>query len=195
MQRRTVFVTLGLAVSAAGLLGASVLLRPGAAKSALAIGGPFHLASARGGDVDSKDLAGKPYAIFFGYTHCPEVCPTTLYEMSQLLVKLGDAGRDFRVFFITVDPERDTAAGMADYISNFDPRIEALVPTLEQLPQLASDFRVYYAKQPTSDGGYSMDHTASTFLFDRKGEFAGTLAFGEAAEMREAKVRRLVEGR
>jgi protein SCO1/2 len=158
------------------------------------IGGPFVLASAKGGTVDSATLAGKPYAVFFGFTHCPEVCPTTLYDMSTSLTALGDAAKDFRVFFITVDPERDTLAAMKDYVSNFDPRIEALVPTEDQLKQLAADFRVYYAKVPTSDGGYTMDHTATIFLFGRDGRFAGTLSYDEAAEMKQAKLRKLLGG-
>jgi protein SCO1/2 len=158
------------------------------------IGGAFTLASARGGAVDSDSLRGNPYAIFFGFTHCPEVCPTALYEMSALLAKLGDDATDFRVFFVTVDPERDTVEVMKDYIANFDPRIEALVPSLEQLPKLAADFRVHYAKVPTSGGGYTMDHTASIFLIDGDGRFAGTIAYGEAADMREAKLRKLLGG-
>jgi protein SCO1/2 len=81
---------------------------------------------------------------------------------------------------------------MADYIANFDPRMEALVPTAEQLQQLAADFRVFYQKVPTSDGGYTMDHTATVYLMDAEGSFAGTIAFGEAAETREAKLRRLL---
>jgi len=137
-------------------------------------------------------LGGKRYAVFFGYTHCPEVCPTTLYEMSNALTKLGGAAKDFRVFFITVDPERDTVDKMAEYIANFDPRMEALVPTPEQLPKLASDFRVYYAKVPTSDGGYVMDHTATVFLINAEGQLGGTISFGEAAEMREAKLKKLL---
>jgi protein SCO1/2 len=159
------------------------------------IGGPFTLASARGGVVDSASLKGKPHAIFFGFTHCPEVCPTALYEMSTLLEKLGEEAADFRVFFITVDPERDTPEMMRDYIANFDPRIEALVPSLDQLPKLAADFRVHYAKVPTSGGGYTMDHTASVFLMDANGQFAGTIAYDEAADMREAKLRKLLAGR
>ena len=158
------------------------------------IGGPFVLASARGGTVDSRGLAGRPYAVFFGFTHCPEVCPTTLYDMSNSLAGLGDAAKDFRVFFITVDPERDTLGAMKDYVSNFDPRIEALVPTGDQLKQLASEFRVYYAKVPTSDGSYTMDHTASVFLFGRDGRFAGTLAYDEAAGTKQAKLKRLLGG-
>jgi protein SCO1/2 len=158
------------------------------------IGGPFTLAAARGGVVDAAALRGKPYAIFFGFTHCPEVCPTTLYEMSALLEKLGDDAKDFRVFFVTVDPERDTAEIMKDYIANFDPRIEALIPTPEQLRTITSDFRVHFAKVPTSGGNYTMDHTASIFLMDADGQFAGTFAYGESADIREAKLRKLLAG-
>lgn len=156
------------------------------------IGGPFQLASSKGGVVDSNDLKGKPYAIFFGFTHCPEVCPTTLYEMSAVMTKLGDKARDFRIFFVTVDPERDTLEAMRDYIANFDPRMEALVPTADQLQQIARDFRIYYAKVPTSDGSYTMDHTATVFLMSGEGRLASTIAFGENQEAREAKLRKLL---
>lgn len=184
-------------VAAVLLLGASAWLAPDLlhvtrSSSVFDIGGPFVLASAKGGTVDSATLAGKPYAVFFGFTHCPEVCPTTLYDMSTSLTSLGDAAKDFRVFFITVDPARDTLAAMKDYVSNFDPRIEALVPTEDQLKQLASEFRVYYAKVPTSDGGYTMDHTATIFLFGRDGRLAGTLNYDEAAEMKQAKLGKLI---
>jgi len=182
-----------LALGAAGWLGVE-LLRGQQQSAMFQVGGPFVLASSAGGTVNSATLAGKPYAVFFGFTHCPEVCPTTLYEMSSNLAALGEAAKDFRVFFITVDPARDTVAAMKDYVANFDPRIEALVPTDDQLKQLASDFRVYYAKVPTSDGGYTMDHTATIFLFGRDGRFAGTIGYGEAAEMRQAKLARLLKG-
>lgn len=158
------------------------------------IGGPFRLASSKGGFVDSKELTGKPYGIFFGYTHCPEVCPTTLYDMSQALAALGDAAKDFRLFFVTVDPERDTAPMLKDYLANFDPRIEALVPTVEELPVFARSYRVFYQKVPESGGGYSMDHTATLFLIGRDGELASTISFGEAQEARVAKLRRLLTG-
>jgi protein SCO1 len=163
--------------------------------SVFELGMPFILASSKGGEVDSRTLTGKPYAMFFGFTHCPEVCPTALYEMSTLIEKLGEDAKSFRVFFITVDPERDTVEMMKDYMANFDPRIEGLVPSLEQLPKLAADFRVYYAKVPTSDGGYTMDHTASIFLMDAEGRFAVTLAYGEEVTMREAKLRKLLAAR
>jgi protein SCO1/2 len=156
------------------------------------IGGPFELASSKGGTVASSDLRGKPYAMFFGFTHCPEVCPTTLYEMSTALGKLGNGAKDFRVFFVSVDPERDTVDNMRGYMASFDPRMEALVPTMEQLTEIARDFRVYYARVPTSDGSYTMDHTATVYLMDGEGQLAGTISFGEKPEMREAKLRKLI---
>jgi protein SCO1/2 len=156
------------------------------------IGGEFRLASSKGGVVDSRDLKGKPYAMFFGFTHCPEVCPTTLYEMSTALAGLGDTAADFRVFFVTVDPERDTVEKMRDYIANFDPRMEALVPTPDELQKIAKDFRVYFAKVPTSDGSYTMDHTATVYLMNAEGRLASTIAYGEKAETREAKLRKLL---
>lgn len=192
MKRRAIIAALGVAVVAA-TSAALLLFRKGdGGPSVSEIGGPFRLASSRGGFVDSRDLAGKPYAVFFGFTHCPEVCPTTLYEMSQSLEKLGPLADGFRVFFVTVDPERDTVSAMADYIGNFDPRIEALVPTPDELQTLARDFRVFHEKVPTSDGGYTMNHTALVYLFDAQGQFAGTLAFEEAGEMKERKLRKLL---
>jgi protein SCO1/2 len=160
--------------------------------AAAEIGEPFHLASSNGGFVDSKDLLGKPYGIFFGYTHCPEICPTTLYEMSKTITDLGEQAKDFRLFFVTVDPQRDTVPVLKDYLSNFDPRIEALVPTLDELPQIAKAFRVFYQKVPETDGGYSMNHTATLFLFGRGGRFVSTIAWGESPDMRLAKLKRLV---
>jgi protein SCO1/2 len=182
----------GLAAALAAVLAYSYYMaNTRALMPTLQIGGDFKLASSKGGFVDTKDLKGKPYAMFFGFTHCPEVCPTTLMDMSAALGKLGDQAKDFRVFFVTVDPERDTVEAMRDYIANFDPRMESLVPTLDQLPQLARDFRVYYAKVPTSDGSYTMDHTATVYLFDAEGLFAGTIAFGENPDTRLAKLRKL----
>lgn len=159
---------------------------------AVKIGGDFQLASSKGGILDSKTLRGKPYAVFFGFTNCPEVCPTTLYDMSSALTRLGDQAGDFRVLFISVDPERDTIERMRDYIANFDPRMEALVPTEEQLRQVAKDFRVYFRKVPTSDGSYTMDHTATVYLMDRDGQLASTIAYEEDPQNRDLKLRKLL---
>ena len=160
--------------------------------TAVEIGGPFKLASSNGGFVDSKDLAGKPYGVFFGFTHCPEVCPTTLYEMSGALAELDEEARDFRLFFITVDPERDTAAMLKDYLSNFDPRIEALVPTIEELPAITRSFRAIYQKVPTSDGSYTMDHTALSYLFDPQGRVRVALRHEQTVDDYTADVQALL---
>jgi len=158
------------------------------------IGGPFRLASSSGGFVDSRDLLGKPYGVFFGFTHCPEVCPTTLYEMTRTLEAVGDEAREFRLFFITVDPERDTAPMLKDYLSNFDPRMEALIPTPEELARIARDFRAIYEKVPASDGEYTMNHTATVFLIDGKGKLANTIFYIEPPESRIAKIKKLIAG-
>jgi protein SCO1/2 len=113
--------------------------------------------------------------------------------MQAAFAALGDVGKDLRMFFVSVDPERDTAQYLADYLTNFDPRIEGLVPTVAELPGIAKAFRVFYQKVPTSDGSYTMDHTATVFLFDRAGKFAGTIAFDEDPKLRVAKLKRLVE--
>jgi protein SCO1 len=165
----------------------------GDATSAIQFGAPFKLAAAReGGTLDSKDLVGKPYGLFFGYTHCPEVCPTTITDMSAALAELGDKAKDFRLFFISIDPERDTAPVMNDYLSNFDKRIEALIPTPEQLPGLARDFHVFYEKIPSEDGNYTMNHTALVFLFNAKGNFASTIAYDDNKTNRVAKLEKLL---
>lgn len=163
--------------------------RPGAATE---IGAPFVLASTKGGAVDQRSLTGKPYAVFFGYTHCPEVCPATLFEISDAMARLGGLAAEFRVFFITVDPERDSIESMRAYLASFDPRIEGLVPTPDQLQELASGFRAFYAKVPSGGGDYSMDHTASVYLFGADGRLSDIIAFGESAAVRREKIARLL---
>ena len=114
--------------------------------------------------------------------------------MSASLKELGDSAKDFRLLFITVDPERDTLPIVKDYLSNFDPRIEGLVPTVEQLPKLARDFHIYYKKEPTSDGSYTMDHTATLFLMDGAGHLKSTISFDENRATRTTKLKNLVAG-
>ncbi|MFT3986263.1 SCO family protein [Aestuariivirga sp.] len=160
----------------------------------VSIGGPFRLASAKGGVVDSDGLKGKPYGVFFGYTHCPDVCPTTLYDMSNALDTLGDEAKDFRLFFITVDPERDTAQVMKDYVSNFDPRIDGLIPTKDELTRILQAFHAVFEKVPDGQGGYTMNHTATVYLMGRDGTLQSTLTFGENPDTRIAKLKRLLAG-
>ncbi len=156
------------------------------------IGGPFQLAAHDGSVVSSTSVAGKPYALFFGFTHCPDVCPTSMMEMTNDLVALGDAAKAFRVFFVTVDPARDTVTLLKDYLGSFDPRIIGLVPKDEaELAAMAKMFRAIYRRVDTPSG-YTMDHTASIYLMDGKGQFFGTLDSKETPAIRQAKLRRLL---
>lgn len=157
------------------------------------IGGPFKLAATTGGTLDSTGLKGEPFAVFFGFTHCPEVCPTTLYEMSSTLGKLGEDAKNLKVFFVTVDPERDTLDFMKSYLTSFDPRIIGLRPSADELAEIAKTYRVFYERVPTSDGSYTMNHTALVYLMDREGRFFGTLDYEEKPEMRLTKLKRLLK--
>lgn len=163
---------------------------PGAAR----LGGDFTLTRTNGEPFSSDELKGHPYLIFFGFTHCPDICPTTLLEVSKHLDALGEAARDLKVLFISVDPERDTPELLAQYMSSFDPRITALTGTPEQIAKVAKLYRAFYEKVPEEGGGYSVNHTASVFLFDGEGRLRSTLSWQEDAATREAKIRRLIGG-
>lgn len=159
------------------------------------IGGPFRLADHDGQIVTDASLRGKPYALFFGFTHCPDVCPTSMLEITNDLNALGNAAKDFRVYFVTVDPTRDTAALLKEYTGSFDSRIIGLVPKDEaELANMARLFRAIYRKVDTPSG-YTMDHTASIYLMDAQGQFFGTLDSKEAPGVRQAKLKRLLERR
>ena len=161
--------------------------------STLAIGGPFTLVDVHGAAVTQRDFRGKPSAIFFGYTHCPDVCPTTLLDLTELMKALGADADKLHVAFVTVDPERDTPARLADYLSSFDPRIRGLTGTEAQIAAVAKAYHVYYARVPDGHGGYAMDHSASVFLMNADGGFAGAMSFEEDAKTSLAKLERLVK--
>ncbi|MBR0829126.1 SCO family protein [Bradyrhizobium manausense] len=136
-----------------------------------AIGGPFQLTDQNGKTVTEKDLKGKPTLIFFGYTHCPDVCPTSLFEISEVMRALGkDAGR-VNAVFMSVDPERDTPAVMKDYLSSFDPHLAGLSGDPAEVEKVIKSYRVYAKKIPGKEGDYTMDHTALIYLMDREGRF------------------------
>lgn len=156
------------------------------------IGGPFRLADHDGQVVSDASLRGKPFALFFGFTHCPDVCPTSMLEITNDLNALGEATKDFRVYFVTVDPARDTAALLKEYTGSFDNRIIGLVPKDEaELAGIARLYRAIYRKVETPSG-YTMDHTASIYLMDAKGAFFGTLDSKETPAVRQAKLKRLL---
>ena len=136
-----------------------------------AIGGPFQLVDQSGAAVTEKTLQGKPSLIFFGFTHCPDVCPTSLFEMSEILRAMGKDADRVNAYFISVDPERDNAAALKDYLSSFDPHLKGLTGDPEAVAKVLSAYRVYAKKVPLKDGDYTMDHTALTYLMDRDGKF------------------------
>src|SRR3979409_2044280 len=136
-----------------------------------AIGGPFQLTDQAGRTVTEKNLLGRPTLIFFGFTHCPDVCPTSLFEISEVLRAMGKGADRVNAFFISVDPERDTDAAMKDYLSSFDPHLKGLTGDPKAVAKVLSAYRVYAKKVPLKDGDYTMDHTALIYLMDRDGRF------------------------
>jgi protein SCO1 len=136
-----------------------------------AIGGPFQLTDQTGQTVTEKSMQGRPSLIFFGFTHCPDVCPTTLFEISEVLKAMGKDAEGVNAYYISVDPERDTQAAMKEYLSSFDPRLKGLTGNAEEIAKVLSEYRVYAKKVPLKDGDYTMDHTALVYLMDRDGKF------------------------
>jgi protein SCO1/2 len=161
--------------------------------SKVPIGGPFRLTSHEGKPFTDQDLKGQPFVVFFGFTHCPEVCPTTLYDLTQDLGALGADADRLRVAFITVDPARDTQELMKTYLSSFDPRIVGLTGTEEEIAAAAKAYKIYYRKVPTEGSDYTMDHSATLFLMDSKGEFYGTSNFQESEDVRRSKLKQLIK--
>ncbi|ASP36341.1 MULTISPECIES: SCO family protein [Stappiaceae] len=157
-----------------------------------AIGGPFELVSGSGETVSDKTLAGKPTVLFFGFTFCPDVCPTTLSELQGWMEALGPDADKLNYAFVTVDPERDTPDVMRDYVWAFDKRILPLTGSREQVDAMLKAYRVYAKKVPLDDGDYTMDHSAAVYLMNADNKFVGTIAYGEAEENAMKKLERLI---
>jgi protein SCO1/2 len=176
-------IFLGVFLYATGQMGGGV---PGPS----AIGGPFALIDQNGKAITDEDMKGRPSLVFFGYTHCPDVCPTTLFDMSELMRALGpDAGR-VNALFVTVDPERDTAAAMKDYLSSFDPHLRGATGDQKSIDAVEKGYRVYAKKVPTDKGDYSMDHTALIYLMDKQGRFVAPFKLNGKPEEAAAELRR-----
>lgn len=179
-----------LAVGLLGLLWAFDGIRGATAPAS--IGGPFRLTDQSGASVTEKDLQGRPTLMFFGFTHCPDVCPTSLFEMSELLRAMGkDAGR-VNVFFVSVDPERDTPDVMKNYLQSFDPHLKALTGDPDAVKQMTTAYRVYSKKVPLKDGDYTMDHTALVYLMDKQGRFIAPFNIKRTPEEAAADLKRFL---
>jgi len=157
---------------------------------AATIGGPFHLIDENGKPFSDRDMKGKPYLVFFGYTRCPDICPTTLFDMSQLFRRLGPDANRAGALFITVDPDRDTQPVLKDYLASFDPHLRGLTGDRKAIDQAIRDYRVYAKKVPLTDGDYSMDHTAIVYLMDKDGNFVAPFNMQRSADDEAAELRR-----
>ena len=157
----------------------------------------FTLVDHTGRHVTQADFAGRWQLVFFGFTSCPDICPTALATVSAALEELGDAAASVQPLFITVDPERDRPQVLADYVAAFDPRIVGLTGSPEQVAQAAKAFRIYFAKveQPEMPGGYTMDHSGFLYLMDPQGRFATHFAHGEQPEKMAERIRAYLDGR
>jgi protein SCO1/2 len=158
-------IVAAVVLAAIGLVVATTPSRTGTAL----VGGAFTLHTGDGKTITDADMRGKPFLVYFGYTHCPDVCPTTLAQISDVLKRMP--GKPISVLFITVDPDRDTPALMSDYVSSFDPRIIGLSGTPREIGDVEKAYRVYARKAPGQDGDYAMDHSSVVYLMDAKGGF------------------------
>jgi protein SCO1/2 len=183
----------------AGLLGAGsfyLTRSPTQIATDAPFGVPFSLVAQNGQPISETAFRGRPSAVFFGYTHCPDVCPTTLFEMDGWLQKVDPDGSKLGAYFVTVDPERDTPQIMNDYVSNVSKRITGISGPSDKVTAMVHGFRVYAKKVPLDDkdpnGDYTMDHSASVFLLDKQGRFAGTIAYQEDPDTAVKKLQNLI---
>ena len=161
-------------------------------------GVPFELVDQNGQPITEQALRGKPTALFFGFTHCPEVCPTTLFELDGWIKTVDPDAKGLQAYFVTVDPERDTPEILGQYISNVTDRVTGIAGDPAKVAEVVKGFRVYAKKIPLDeaqpDGDYTMDHTASVFLLDADGRFKGTIAYGENPDTAIKKLENLMKG-
>lgn len=171
---------------------------PGVARLAreMEIGVPFALTDHDGRQVTEKDFAGRPYLVFFGYTFCPDICPTTMAYLSELLSEAGPAAASLPVLFVTVDSARDTPAVLKDYVASFDPRLLGLTGSERQVRKVISDWGIYARKISGDGGDYTIDHTSSVFLIGAAGRLRATIdVHDETPGANLAKLKRLADGR
>ena len=197
MNARTSHIFLVISAFLAGLvLFAGVVLFvsgnfSGGGPGASAIGGPFKLTDQDGKPITEAALKGHPSLVFFGYTHCPDICPTTLFELSEVLRALGPDADKTTALFISVDPDRDTPAVMKDYLSSFDPHLRGATGGDKAVEVVEKEYRVYAKKVPTGKGGdYSMDHTALVYLMDKEGRFVAPFKLDRKPEQSAAELRK-----
>ena len=191
-QRRMIVpvVSLSLGVLLLAVTAWVTLREPGGGRSGgSVIGGPFELTSQEGTTITDRDLRGRPFLIFFGFTNCPDVCPTALREISDVFSALGE-DKKVAALFITVDPERDTAASLKDYVSNFDKRIIGVTGDRAAIERTMKAYRVYAKKIPGEGDSYNMDHSTVIYLMDKQGRFVNAFNINRSPRKSAAELQR-----
>ncbi|MGZ3410788.1 MAG: SCO family protein [Xanthobacteraceae bacterium] len=180
----------GLAICLTGVLWLTGGMSGGGFAQQARVGGPFQLTDQDGRAITDTDLRGKPFLVFFGFTHCPDICPTTLFEVSEVMRRLGPDADRTAALFISVDPERDTPDKLKDYLSSFDPHLHGVTGKPDAIATVAKEYRVYYKKVPTTGDDYTMDHTAIVYLMDKNGHFVAPFNMRRTPEAAAEELRR-----
>jgi protein SCO1/2 len=192
MSPRALTIALGLAVAILAL-GAGIGLRAvlddrGGQVAGTALGAPFELIDHTGAPITEAAFEGRPSLLFFGFTHCPEICPTTVYDMETWLDDLGAGPDEIGAFFVTIDPERDTPAFLADYLTPQSDRILGITGAPEDVREMARSWRVYFQRRDLGDGDYTMDHYTSVYVLNTEGEVVDLIPFQAPSEEAIAKI-------
>jgi cytochrome oxidase Cu insertion factor (SCO1/SenC/PrrC family) len=193
-QPRILYTTMGVMLVVLLVGAGGFLWLRGNGGNAISVGGPFTLEDGAGKTVTDRDFRGKYMLVYFGYTFCPDVCPTTLNAVADAMDKLGPAAARVQPLFITVDPKRDTPAVVQRYAAAFGPRIEGLTGTAEEIAKVAKEYRVYYAEHRTGTGpnDYSMDHSSVLYLMGPGGAFVGPLRADQSGDEIAANLKKLM---
>lgn len=187
---RTLVLLAAFATGALALVAAVMMLMPQEITRPSSVGGPFELVNQDSKTVTDADFRGKPFLVFFGFTHCPDICPTTLFEVSEIFNRLGKDADKVSAIFVTVDPERDTPEKLKLYLSSFHPRISALSGSEAQIEAIKKAYFVYAKRVPLEGGGYTMDHTSVVYLMDKGGKFIAPFNLKRDADTAAADLRR-----
>ena len=190
---RILAMAAALLAGAAALAAIAIVLWPRGGEVAIspsAVGGPFSLTDQNGRRVTEADFRGKPVLVFFGFTNCPDVCPTALFEMSEVLRRLGPDAEKVNAIFISVDPARDTPEKLRDYLQSFHDRISALTGSQADIDAVTKAYKAYAKRVPLEGGNYTMDHSAIVYLMDKNGRFVAPFNLKRKPEEAAADLRK-----
>lgn len=174
-------------------IGPSGISRDGAGSGEVSIGGPFSLTNQDGKTVSDADYRGRFMLVYFGFTFCPDICPTDLLIMSQTMKLLGDDAKQVAPIFISIDPARDTVAQLKDYLSNFNPPVEGLTGSQAAIDAVVKEYKVYARKVENPKGDYTMDHSAFMYLMDKNGKYVTHFAHNTPPEDMAVAIRKHIK--